>query len=72
MTGNQRRERLCAFPAASNKGYEKKTHRLDRSLVSDSTSKAAQTFVAALPVMIIYPFLQKYFAAGIQLGSVKE
>ena len=45
---------------------------LTSSLVSDSTSKAAQTFVAALPVMIIYPFLQKYFAAGIQLGSVKE
>lgn len=44
---------------------------LTLSTVSDRTSKAAQTFVAALPVLIIYPFLQKYFAAGMTVGSVK-
>lgn len=40
-------------------------------LVSDRTSKAAQVFIAALPVLMVYPFLQKYFTAGIVLGSVK-
>jgi len=39
--------------------------------VSDRTTKAAQVFVAALPVLIVYPFLQKYFTEGIVLGSVK-
>ena len=40
-------------------------------MVSDRTSKAAQVFLAALPVMLVYPFLQKYFTTGIILGSIK-
>jgi putative aldouronate transport system permease protein len=39
--------------------------------VSDRTGKAAQIFIAALPVLAVYPFLQKYFTKGIVLGSVK-
>ena len=39
--------------------------------VSDRTSKAAQIFLGALPVLAVYPFLQRYFMTGIVLGSVK-
>lgn len=35
------------------------------------TGRAAQLFLGAIPVMIIYPFLQKYFTKGLVLGSVK-
>ena len=39
--------------------------------VSDKTIKAAQTIVGLIPMIIVYPFVQKYFAAGITLGAVK-
>ena len=35
------------------------------------TGRAAQLFLAALPVILVYPFLQKYFTKGLVLGSVK-
>ncbi|MDR1902844.1 MAG: carbohydrate ABC transporter permease [Treponema sp.] len=40
--------------------------------VSDRTGKAAQLFLSALPILAVYPFLQKYFTTGIVMGSVKE
>lgn len=39
--------------------------------ISDRTTKAAQIFLAAFPVLFAYPFLQKYFIKGIVAGSVK-
>lgn len=40
--------------------------------ISQRTVKAAQTFIGALPILLVYPFLQKYFVKGIVLGAVKE
>ncbi|WP_227013468.1 carbohydrate ABC transporter permease [Paenibacillus psychroresistens] len=42
------------------------------SLVSARTTGAAQMFLAMIPILIIYPFLQKYFTTGLVMGSVKE
>ncbi|MDR1598961.1 MAG: carbohydrate ABC transporter permease [Oscillospiraceae bacterium] len=39
--------------------------------ISDRTLRASQIFIAALPVLALYPYLQKYFMKGLVMGSVK-
>jgi len=33
--------------------------------------KAAVTMFTALPILLVYPFLQKYFVKGVMVGSIK-
>lgn len=40
--------------------------------ISARTLRATQIFIGMLPVLVVYPFLQKYFVKGMTLGSVKE
>ena len=35
------------------------------------TMKYALVIIASLPMLILYPFIQKYFVKGVMIGSVK-
>lgn len=37
-----------------------------------STVKAACTMIITIPILLVYPFFQRYFISGITLGAVKE
>jgi putative aldouronate transport system permease protein len=43
----------------------------DRNMVTPNSLRAAMTIVATVPILIVYPFLQKYFVT-VNIGSVKE
>lgn len=42
------------------------------SSLSEKTVRSAQLFISIIPILVVYPFLQKYFVKGITVGSVKE
>lgn len=39
--------------------------------INTRTIRAAQLIIAAFPMLVIYPFIQKYFTTGLVMGSVK-
>lgn len=51
-----------AIDAAKNAG----------SMVTPKSIRAAATIITALPIVCLYPFLQRYFVSGLTIGGVKE
>ncbi|TDF94105.1 carbohydrate ABC transporter permease [Paenibacillus piri] len=40
-------------------------------IIPEETIRMAAVVLAMLPILAVYPFLQKYFAKGVMLGSIK-
>ena len=46
--------------------------KMARMNVSSVTFNSAKAIVSMIPVVAIYPFIQKFFVTGIVMGAVKE
>lgn len=44
---------------------------IEATMVAAESFQAASIFVSVLPIILVYPFLQKYFVKGVMIGSVK-
>jgi len=42
------------------------------TMVTPMSIRAAITVIAAAPILLIYPFMQRYFVVGLNVGGVKE
>jgi putative aldouronate transport system permease protein len=43
----------------------------DTNLIISDTIKYATIIISILPIVMVYPFIQKYFSKGVMIGSVK-
>lgn len=51
--------------------YLAESSQQSRNMVTPNSLRAAMTMVATVPILVVYPFLQKYFVT-VNIGSVKE
>jgi putative aldouronate transport system permease protein len=63
-------EYLNSAQAIANASNEEKT-RLGRVAITPATIKMTITMVVTIPIILVYPFMQKYFVKGIMMGAVK-
>lgn len=47
------------------------TNLVDQAALTQEAMKNATIFISMIPVLMVYPFAQKYFAKGVMLGSEK-
>ena len=40
--------------------------------LSSRSFQSAQIIFATVPILLVYPFLQRYFITGLTIGAVKE
>ena len=58
--------------AASDAGAVAAMAASSSNMVTPLSIRAAITVVAAAPILLVYPFMQRYFVTGLNVGGVKE
>ncbi len=64
--------KLATTQASANAAKASAEALKSTNMTTPITIRCAITVISTVPILIVYPFLQKYFVTGIALGSVKE
>ena len=63
---------LLILPAQNDQAYAAAlTASAAQSVIMQEVIKYATVVVSTVPILIVYPFLQKYFVKGVMVGAVK-
>ncbi len=65
-------ELMKLLSSVTNQGGSVENLKNAAGAVTPTSVRAAATIVTILPIIMLYPFLQKYFVTGMTLGGVKE
>lgn len=65
------RKYLFSISFDSGTGTEVMQAMLSQMNISPKNIQMAIVVIAMFPIMVIYPFLQKYFVKGVMIGAVK-
>lgn len=58
--------------STSGNAYSSNTSENAVAQVTPTSVRAAATMVTSMPIVVLYPFLQRYFVTGMTIGGVKE
>jgi len=65
-------ELMKLLSAVTNQGASAEAMKNSGSMVTPATIRSAAAIITALPIVCLYPFLQRYFVTGLTIGGVKE
>ena len=65
-------ELMKLLSSVTNQGTSAEAMKNAAGSVTPTSVRAAATILTMLPIVCIYPFLQRYFVTGLTLGGVKE
>lgn len=63
---------LSSTSTMANSSTSQETMKHQAAMVTPMSIRAATTIVTMLPIVCLYPFLQRYFITGLTIGGVKE
>lgn len=69
---NQTIQSILSFEASTQISATKQEFLLNMQSVTHKSIVMATTMVATIPIVMVYPFVQKYFVKGVLVGSLKE
>ena len=65
-------ELMKLLSSVTNQGNSVEAMKNAAGSVTPTSVRAAATILTMLPIICLYPFLQRYFVTGLTIGGVKE